>query len=104
MLMVLTKVEDTSRYGRVCFDDARRIQHFAEIGQDDEGWINAGICCLHRSFIEAIRPNEKYSLERDLLPQYLQSRVDAYLSSGSFIDIGTIESYASAAEFFKGPP
>jgi D-glycero-alpha-D-manno-heptose 1-phosphate guanylyltransferase len=100
--LVLTRVEDCSRYGRVHVADDGRILHFEEKNQaGDAGWVNAGIYLLQRSLIEDIPADGPASLERDLFPVWAAGkRCCGFPSWAQFLDIGTPESYARAAVFF----
>ncbi|MFN8391588.1 MAG: nucleotidyltransferase family protein [Bdellovibrionota bacterium] len=98
--LLLTRVEDTERYGRVTLE-GERIVRFEEKGLRGPGLINAGIYCVPREMIEAIQPGKR-SLEQELFPKWAaenalfgyQARVD------SFIDIGTPDSYRAAETLF----
>jgi len=103
LTMVLTKVPDADRFGSVHFQADRRIARFAEKQTGGgAGWINAGIYVIERNFIDKIPPDKAISLERNLLPAWVQSHcVFAHPSPGRFLDIGTPVSYAGAEAFFN---
>ena len=100
--LVLTPVEDCSRYGIVCLGAAERILGFEEKSVlGGTGWVNAGIYLLNRSLIEEISPDTPSSLERTMCPAWVSSkRCYGFLSQTDFLDIGTPESYAQAEAFF----
>ncbi len=101
--LVLCRVDDTSRFGRVEVDADGRVVRFEEKRKDaGSGWINAGVYLLRRDVIDSIPPARAVSLERDVLPQWITTgcRVQAYQTTGRFLDIGTPESYAAGASFF----
>ncbi len=100
--MVLTRVADASRYGRVEVAADGRVVRFAEKEPaGPPGWINAGIYLFPRTVLEGIEPTRPMSLERDLLPAWVAAgRVRGFRAEGRFIDIGTPESYAAAEAFF----
>jgi D-glycero-alpha-D-manno-heptose 1-phosphate guanylyltransferase len=100
--LVLARVPDTSRFGRVQRATDGRVLRFEEKRAARlEGWINAGIYLLDRLLIEAVSPALPLSLERDLLPTWVRERrVYGFPSPGRFLDIGTPESYALAGSFF----
>ena len=88
--LVLTKVDETERYGRVTLLRDRRIEEFIEKGgTQGAGWINAGIYCIQRSLLEVLPEEQPFSLERDLLPDWLSGRVYGFAKASPFIDIGT---------------
>ena len=102
--LVLAKVADASRFGRVQLRRGGQVLRFGEKEPGRTGgWINAGIYLLRRSLIERIPDGRPLSLERDLFPHWLAGglRVYGYRSGGRFIDIGTPESFAEAETFFR---
>jgi D-glycero-alpha-D-manno-heptose 1-phosphate guanylyltransferase len=99
--IVLTEVDDTSRYGRVIFDKDGRVLHFGEKeNHQGSGWINAGIYLIARILLENLPQNTPLSLERDVFPSWIGSILNCWCSSGVLLDIGTPESYAFAEDFF----
>lgn len=99
--LVLARVEDTSRYGRVRVEADGRVVRFEEKGQDPTpGWINAGVYLVPRSAIAEIPSDRPVSLEREVLPHWVESPGLRGFQGGRFIDIGTPESYAEAEAFF----
>jgi NDP-sugar pyrophosphorylase family protein len=97
--LVLTKVGDTARYGTVAFDEEQRITAFEEKGtRSGAGWINAGVYVMRKSVIASIAPGRLCSLERELFPSLAGEKLFAFCADGRFIDIGTPESYAAAAD------
>src|SRR4051812_33523420 len=100
--MVLARVPDASRFGRVRARRDGRIILFEEKGAaGGPGWVNAGIYLLDRSLIEEIPAGRPASLERDLLPAWVAARrARGFPCGGRFLDIGTPQSYAEAEDFF----
>jgi D-glycero-alpha-D-manno-heptose 1-phosphate guanylyltransferase len=100
--LLLTQVSDTRRFGRVDVDSEGRLIGFAEKGSDDgPGWVNAGIYLLRRRLLETIPPERAVSLEHEMFPIWIERGLYGYRALGSFIDIGTPESYVSAQDFFS---
>jgi len=100
--LVLTRVPDTSRFGRVRVAQDGRVLSFDEKGKSGPGWINAGIYLFQRQRIAAIPAAGPLSLERDVLPGWAAERsVLGFRHPGRFLDIGTPESYAEAEQFFE---
>ena len=98
----LARVYDASRYGRVALDDAGRVVKFAEKSAEAEsGWINAGVYALSRRLLDSIPPSREVSLEKEVFPTWVGRGLWGRQSPGRFIDIGTPESYAAAADFFE---
>ncbi|HEY7326870.1 MAG TPA: nucleotidyltransferase family protein [Gemmataceae bacterium] len=100
--LVLTEVEDCSRYGCVHRGSDGRVSRFEEKNSaGGAGWVNAGIYLMNRSLIEEIPVDVPMSLERDMCPLWADGkRCFGFPSQGRFLDIGTPESYAQAEAFF----
>lgn len=101
--LIVTRQDDCSRFGRIHVDPDGRIVRFEEKPQGEgPGWVNAGIYLIQRALIEEVPAERPLSLERDLLPGWLGSRLlGAFLCRGRFLDIGTPESYSRAEAFFR---
>jgi D-glycero-alpha-D-manno-heptose 1-phosphate guanylyltransferase len=100
--MLLTMVPNAGRFGRVVAGQDGLIMHFEEKSENqDAGLINAGVYILKKQVVLSIPEGENFSLERQLFPQLMGKNLYGYLTKGSFIDIGTPESYLSAEKFFK---
>lgn len=101
--LVLTRVPDTARYGRVETDAQGRVLSFNEkdghVGAP--GWINAGIYLINQWLLDTIPADGPVSLEHDMFPCWRHLGLYGYRSEGSFLDIGTPETYASAQSFFS---
>ncbi len=99
--VLLTCVDDTSRYGSVKINKNKIIASFEEkCDNPGSGWINAGIYLLRKSLIASIPAEKFYSLECDLFPQLSGKELYGFCSEGRFIDIGIPESYTAAQDFF----
>jgi NDP-sugar pyrophosphorylase family protein len=100
--LLLARVPDTRRYGRVQVDGEGLIRAFEEKGQQGgPGCINAGIYLLGREVIAEIPPRTTVSLERETFVAWLGRGLYGCLNEGPFLDIGTPASYAAAEEFFS---
>ncbi|MDD5476693.1 MAG: sugar phosphate nucleotidyltransferase [Candidatus Omnitrophica bacterium] len=101
--LVLTKINDVSRYGSVKINKNSRVLSFEEKSLNVEpGWINGGVYIFRKSIIASIPTGVKFSLERELLPVLAADNgLYGFCFNGKFIDIGTPESYLSAAYFLK---
>jgi NDP-sugar pyrophosphorylase family protein len=98
--LLLTWVEDASRFGTVETDAAGRLLAFREKqGLAQPGWINAGIYLLARQLIEDLPAEQPVSLERDAFPRWLANGLGGYARRAPFLDVGTPESFARAEEF-----
>jgi D-glycero-alpha-D-manno-heptose 1-phosphate guanylyltransferase len=100
--LLLAKVPDTRRYGRVKLGANGLLLRFNEREDErDTGWINAGIYLINYSLILTIPANSNVSLEHDMFPGWIGRGLFGYRSEGRFLDIGTPEAYAEAGQFFN---
>lgn len=101
--IALTLVEDAGRYGRVETTTGGLVTAFAEKQPDfGAGWINAGVYLLERRMIEEIPTGRPVSLERELLPAWIESKsVYCHRRARPFLDVGTPESYLAAPAFMN---
>jgi len=99
--LLLSKVSDTRRYGRVHMDADGLVLRFDE--KDDReggGWINAGIYVFNSCLLRTIPANRAVSLEREMFPAWISRGLYGYRGEGRFLDIGMPEEYAMAEQFF----
>jgi len=66
----------------------------------EPGWVNAGVYLFPRSWIEQLPAETPLSLERDVLPYWLDKGVGAYCVHAPYINIATPQSMAEADAFF----
>lgn len=94
MSIGLLKVEDTSRYGKVEFDDKNQIVKFVEKKTDgEEGYINAGVYNLNSQIFNNWN-GVNCSLETEIFPKLVANQqLNAIIIQSSFIDIGVPEDY-----------
>jgi len=101
--LLLTKVPDAARYGRVILNEDEDVVAFKEKQEGSgAGWINAGVYLIERSLIASIPTGIPYSLEREFFPALAGKGLLGFCTEGRFIDIGTPESYAQTEAFFCG--
>lgn len=99
--LVLVRTADAGRFGRVQVDAEGKVTGFEEKSAGGiPGWINAGVYLLAVSRIQTIPEKGAVSLERTMFPAWIREGVYGYQCPGSFLDIGTPESYAAADRFF----
>jgi D-glycero-alpha-D-manno-heptose 1-phosphate guanylyltransferase len=100
--LVVVRVADTARFGRVELGDGDRVTRFTEkaAAPAGAGWINAGIYCFARAALTGLPVGQVLSLEREVLPGMVGAGLYAFRSPGVFLDIGTPEAYAQAEKFF----
>jgi mannose-1-phosphate guanylyltransferase len=95
--MVVTRVEDGRRYGRVRVDhDA--VTGFAEKDPQAEGpaLVNAGVYLFSGELLDRVSAGDAVSLEHDVFARMAPGSIAAFASSGRFVDIGTPESLRQA--------
>ena len=99
--LLLTHMDDTSRYGHVSMASVDRIIGFNEKESTSKpGWINAGVYLIRRELLTDIPEKKCVSLEREVFPSWCHRGLYGYQTHSKFIDIGTPESYAQAERFF----
>ncbi|CAN5866191.1 nucleotidyltransferase family protein [soil metagenome] len=91
------RVEDASRFGSVDVDGDGNVAGFHEKGAVGPGLVNAGVYVLESSVLESIPSDRAVSFERETLPALLTAgqRVHAAMLPGSFVDIGTPQSWTA---------
>jgi NDP-sugar pyrophosphorylase family protein len=101
--VALTHVDDAARYGRVETAAQGRVTAFVEKQTaSGPGWINAGVYLLKRRLIEEIPTGRPVSLEREVLPAWIERKtVYGLRRVRPFLDVGTPESFLSAAAFMQ---
>ncbi len=107
--IALARVESADRYGRVLFDEGGgdgpvQVTGFVEKGQDMPAngsiWINAGVYVLSQSALADAPEGERVSLERAIFPRLVEegSLWAHRFPDAPFLDIGTPDDYARAAQ------
>lgn len=96
--LAVTKVENRSRYGGVMFDGNQFVTAFQEKGQDDAGWINAGMYNLSvNHFIDVA--HTCFSIETEMLPKLVgKEGLRAVPLDAHFFDIGVPDDYVAFIE------
>jgi D-glycero-alpha-D-manno-heptose 1-phosphate guanylyltransferase len=98
--LLLTRLENTDRYGSVTIDAQQRILGFAEKMPGKAGFINAGVYLMSPALFKnysSLPP--AFSLETDfLMPNLADLSPATMVTSGYFIDIGIPEDYHRAQQ------
>ena len=63
------------------------------------GWVDGGVYLLARAWIEALPAGIPLSLERDVLPYWIERGVGGYGVHAQSLDIGTPEGLTRAPSF-----
>lgn len=98
--LVYTEVPDVSRYGRLELDADGYVAAFREKdpARGGPGIINGGVYLLSATLLDQLAAGGAASLEQDFLEKLPPGSLMAYRAGGPFIDIGTPESLAGAAD------
>jgi D-glycero-alpha-D-manno-heptose 1-phosphate guanylyltransferase len=101
--VLLTYVDDCSRYGSVVIDDDKKVESFIEkSGAGGSGFINAGAYLIERPLIKEIPCGRVLSLEKDIFPEWIGRKFFGFASNAPmFIDIGTPQSFLHAQSLFS---
>ncbi|MBI4404665.1 MAG: NTP transferase domain-containing protein [Deltaproteobacteria bacterium] len=96
--LAMTRVKNNDRYGGILASEDGKILNLAD---NKAPIINGGVYIFEPVLFEGLSPGV-FSLEKDLLPQFLEAQKPLYgfLSGGGFIDIGVPEDYCRATVFF----
>ena len=101
-VIVVRKVPDTERFGRVEMSDGR-VNAFLEKGMSGAGLINAGCYVLPKDALDDFALGQPFSLETEFFIKYLQRiRFDGFVTHGQFIDIGVPDDYVLAQTLLSG--
>lgn len=92
--ILVTKVDEPSKYGVVVHDEKGRIQHFVEKPQTFVGnHINAGMYCFSPSILDRI-PLKPTSIEKEIFPAMAdENQLYAMVLPGYWMDIGQPKDY-----------
>ena len=97
--LVVTAESNPGRYGSVEVGGDRRILGFREKhAAGRAGLVNAGIYLLSQRLLASIPRDVAMSLERDLLPAWVDLGLAAHVTDAELLDIGTPDSYAAAED------
>jgi len=106
--IVLARMANTSRYGRIEVGEDAAVKKFEEKREGlADGFINAGVYLVNREMIEEIPTDRFVSLEKEVFPGWISRRFFGFFLENSnhyhsFIDIGTPDDYRNAENFFSG--
>ncbi len=98
--LVLTRVEDPSRYGVALLDEADRIISFIEKpskGEARSNLINAGIYVFEPEALKYFSIKPPFKLSKHVIPRMIEDRVIyGYIHNGIWSDIGVPKDYMKA--------
>lgn len=101
--ILLSRVDDVSRFGRVRSDGRGRVRGFLEKdgAGPRAGYVSAGVYLFRREALRSIPPRREVSLERDVFPRLVGRSFYALRGRHPFIDIGTPSAYRRADAFVR---
>lgn len=103
--IILTEVDNTSRYGKIELNENDNIVSFEEKAKSKGvGLVNAGIYFIRKSLLLEIPKENAISFENEIFPSWIGKGLYGFETKGRFIDIGTPEAYKKAGEFFSQNP
>lgn len=95
--VVVTKMQDPSRFGVVELDERDRIVKFIEKPKGalkGSRWINAGVYALSPKILSHIRRDKRASIEKNVFPRLAaQGKILGFKYEGYWSDVGTQEDY-----------
>ena len=98
--ILLTPVEDPTRYGLVRVNGDGRVLSFLEKPRPEEidtNLINAGMYVLEPDVLEFVPPGRAVSIEREVFPRLVEKQaVHGVALPGYWLDVGTPDAYLQA--------
>ena len=96
--LVITRVNNSNRYGNVIINNNGFITNFEEKNNhDNAGNISTGVYLIKKSDTYFSDFDNIFSLEKDVFPYLVkQGTLSAFFCIGKFIDIGTEKSFRNA--------
>jgi NDP-sugar pyrophosphorylase family protein len=103
--IAVAHVENTSRYGRVEFDNEGVVKSFREKNEsiNKEGYINSGFYIFEPEIFDYISKNKNVSLEREVFVTLLreEKKISSYTKVYNFFDIGVPSDYYSFIQWIS---
>ncbi len=95
--IAVVHVPEAERFGTIDVGEDGRVRSFAEKGHRGPGLVNAGVYVVEPRALAAIAAGVFVSLERTTLPALVAAGEPVYAAvlPGSFVDIGTAESWSA---------
>lgn len=95
-VIVVRKVVDTKRYGRLIVQNNRIIK-FSEKNMSGNGYINAGCYVFPKNILDSYPVGKQFSIELEYFTKAVEhQRFVAFFTRGKFIDIGIPADYKKA--------
>ena len=101
--MALTESKDTNRFGIVELGHGNKITAFMEKSPStSSSLVNAGIYIFNKTIFDDVPANRHVSLEKEILPRYVNKNFFGLKIGTFFIDIGTPSSYRLVKDGIPG--
>jgi D-sedoheptulose 7-phosphate isomerase len=99
--LLAARVTDRGRFGSVELGPDGQVLAFGEKTARGPGLVSCGAFVVRRDVLERLPDGTHLDMEGDVIPQLGADALFAVVSDGPFIDIGTPDSYARAAEVIE---
>ena len=100
--IVITKINNSKRYGNVTFDKNGLITSFGKKNNSSlPAKINAGVYLFKKNTIDFSHFSDEFSIETEFFPSLIKRGIKTYYCKGKFIDIGTKNSFQDSQLFFN---
>jgi len=94
--VLVRKIDSTHRYGKIVVENGKIIE-FSSLGDENPGFINAGIYIVNSQVLRNYNFPEVFSFEQDFLAKEIKTLSPNGFQAGEyFIDIGVPEDYLRA--------
>lgn len=95
------ELEDAGRFGTIQLSSEGRIEAFHE-KQSGSGLVSCGVYLFRKTLFHNVPFKDPFSLEREGFPHFLKShKLVGFVTEGTFIDIGTPESYIESQTLLR---
>jgi len=98
--IVIARVADSAANGRISVDRANRVTKIERGSASGPAWIDAGRYLIPRTWLRLIPDDRPVSLERTILPSWVERGLHVYRAPGAYADLTTPEAYAAAKRLF----
>ena len=101
--MAVIKADNNGDYGSIEMDESGRVSSFVEKTSPGK-YISAGVYCFDKKALRMIPPDRNCSLENEVFPLMVsKGGLFALEFKADLLDIGTVERYKFAQEYFRQP-
>ena len=101
LTMAVAQVSNGRRFAVVEVQTDGKVASYDTVGRDGQAWVSAGAYLVERRVLQAFAPGQAFSMETELIPQYVGAGLRAVQTEGPFVDIGTPQSLRGAAVVMK---